>query len=63
METIDVDRLRKDLIEYFGTAMSYNPVAMMDLIKIEKATDQEIINIALNNNINLNDYVINTYGK
>ena len=28
---IDYEKLRKDLIDYFGTAMSFNPMAIMDL--------------------------------
>ena len=33
---IDIERLRKDLIEYFGTASMYNPVAIIYIAKIEK---------------------------
>ena len=55
---IDIERLREDLINYFGTALSYNPIAMMDLIKVENASDVEIIKIAENNNFDLNQYII-----
>lgn len=60
---IDIDKLRKDLIDYYGTATSFNPVVYLDLIKIEKASDQELIDIAIKNNINLNDYIINDIHK
>ena len=40
--TISIDELRNDLINYFGSAMQYNQVAMMDLIKVEQASDYEI---------------------
>ena len=56
--TIDIDELRNDLINYFGSAMQYNQVAMMDLIKVEQASDNEIVNIALKNGFNLYDYEI-----
>lgn len=56
--TIDIDQLREDLETYYGTAMQYNPAAMMDLIKVERASDNEIVKIARDNNINLYDYEI-----
>lgn len=56
--TIDVDSLREDLKTYYGTAREYNPAAVIDLIKVEEASDEEIINIAKDNNINLYDYEI-----
>ena len=59
MENIDIEKLRNDLINYFGTASFYNPTAMMDLIKIEKASDEEVINIAIQNNFDLSRYEIN----
>lgn len=55
---IDIERLREDLINYFGTASSYNPIAMMDLIKVENASDDEIIKIAKKNNFDLKQYII-----
>ena len=55
---IDVDALREDLKTYYGTAMEYNPVAMMDLIKVEQASDNEIVKIAKDNHFNLYDYEI-----
>lgn len=56
--TIDIDELRNDLINYFGSAMQYNQVAMMELIKVEQASDNEIVNIAIKNGFNLYDYEI-----
>ena len=59
-EEIDVERLRKDLLDYYGTAM-YNasPLAIIELSKIERASEDELIQIAINNNINLNEYINN----
>lgn len=55
---IDIERLRDDLIDYFGTAMFYNPAAMMDLEKVRKASDEELIEIAKNNGFDLDKYRI-----
>ena len=61
---IDIKKLNEDLIDYFGTAM-YNasPLAMIELVKIEKASNQEIIQIAIDNNFDLNEYVIYTKNR
>ncbi len=61
--TIDVDELRADLINYFGTASSYNPLAIMDLIKVEQASDEEIVQIALKNGFDLMKYEIKGKGR
>ena len=55
---IDVDDLRNDLISYFGIASFYNPNAMMDLIEIEKASDEQIVQIALQNGFDLSKYEV-----
>lgn len=57
LDKIDIERLKKDLIDYYGTALfSSSPLALMDLSKIERATEEELIQIALNNNFDLNKY-------
>ena len=58
--TIDIETLRKDLIDYFGTAMQFNLMAIMDLTKVENASPEELVEIAQDNNFDLNDYKINT---
>ncbi len=55
---INIERLREDLITYFGTAMFYNPVAMIDLEKVKKANDEQLIEIAINNKFDLSRYKI-----
>lgn len=56
---IDVDRLRRDLMDYFGTAtFSGFPMAVIDLAKIERATDSEIVRIAEKNGFNLRKYIV-----
>ena len=60
---IDIETLRKDLINYFGTAMfASSPLAMIELSKVENASDEDLIEIAKNNNIDLNKYIINSKG-
>ena len=54
---IDYEKLRKDLIDYFGTAMSINPMAIMDLSRVESASDYELVEIAKRNNFDLNKYI------
>ena len=54
---IDIERLRNDLINYFGTAMySGYPQAINELYKVESANDEEIIEIAITNNFDLSKY-------
>lgn len=55
---IDIERLRDDLIDYFGTASFYNKMAMMDLIKVKEASDEELIQIAQKNGFDLKKYII-----
>lgn len=60
---IDYEKLRKDLIDYFGTAFTLNPMAMVDLLKVQNASDEELVDIALKNNFDLNRYKNKTYYK
>lgn len=56
---IDSGKLRNDLKNYYGTAMfSGNKMAMMDLSRVEKASSQELIQIAQNNKIDMNKYIL-----
>lgn len=60
MLELDYNKLRSDLIDYFGTAMfNASPLAMIELSKIENATPEELIKIALNNNFDLSEYQLN----
>jgi len=44
---IDVDRLRRDMKDYFGTAMfSGFPMAVMDLSRVERMSDRELVELA-----------------
>ena len=56
---IDVDRLRRDLKDYYGTAMfNSSPLAVMELSKVERASDHEIVEMARENGVDLRKYII-----
>lgn len=56
---IDVDRLRRDLKDYYGTAMfNASPLAVMELSKVERASDREIVEMAQKNGVDLRKYII-----
>ena len=57
---IDIDKLREDLIDYFGTAMGLFPVATMNLVEVQTASSEKLIQIALKNKFNLNNYVVSS---
>ncbi len=56
---INIERLREDLKNYFGTAIKYSPLAVMNLCEVENADPYQLIEIALKNNFDLNKYIIN----
>ena len=56
-EDLNIDKLREDLLDYYGTAIfNASPLAIIELINIEKASNEELKEIALNNNFDLNEY-------
>ena len=57
-EQIDYEKLREDLMDYFGAAMMCYPMAVIDLSNVENASCEELISIAINNAFNLDDYII-----
>lgn len=55
---IDIEKLREDLINYFGTAMGLFPVAIMNLSEVQTCSADRLIEIAINNNFDLDKYII-----
>ena len=53
---MDYERLREDLKNYFGSAMQFYPVAVMDLVEVERASDEKLEQIAISCGFNLSDY-------
>ena len=58
MNNIDFYRLRRDLIDYYGTATSLFPAAIMEVIDIKKASHEKLLVYARNCGFNLNNYVV-----
>ena len=55
---MDFERLRDELKDYFGTAMAFNPMAVVELSIIESASNEKLTEIATQNGFDLNDYKI-----
>ena len=56
---IDYEKLRSDLINYFGSAMfSGLPMAIIDLSDVEVASNDKLIEIAIKYNWDLTKYQI-----
>lgn len=53
---IDYERLRSDLIDYFGTAMIFNPMAVAELSEVENASEYKLEQIAQQNGFDLSNY-------
>ena len=55
---IDGDKLREDLMNYYGSATPFYPAAILEVSRVENATPEELLSIAQSNNVNLNNYEI-----
>lgn len=56
--SIDINRLRRDLKDYYGTAMFGGfPMAMIDVSKVERASADELIALAQSCGVDINKYV------
>ena len=54
---IDIDQLREDMLNNYGTAMFNGfPMSLVDIQKIEKATDDELVIMAKKEKINMFEY-------
>lgn len=54
----DYEKLRSDLKDHYGTAMFAGfSAAMMDMSKIDKASDEELLRIAKKEKMNLCKYM------
>ena len=54
---IDLERLRNDLLNYFGSAYGFGfSIAVLDLSRVEIASEEELIQIAIQNGFNLENY-------
>ena len=56
---IDISRLRRDLEDYYGTAMfSGFPMAVMDLSRVERMSGRELVELAQKNGVDLGKYIV-----
>lgn len=65
MEEIDINKLKQDLKDYYEAAyftLGYG-AALMDSFDLDNLSDVEIINKAIDNGINLEQYIINNSNK
>ena len=42
-----IEEIRNKVIDYYGTSMNFNPIALMDLNRCSKMTDEEILEEAI----------------
>lgn len=65
MEEIDINKLKQDLKDYYEAAyftLGYG-AALMNSFDLDNLSDEEIINKAIDNGINLEQYIINNSNK
>lgn len=57
----DYKKLQNELTDYFGTAMhAGNPAAMIDLIHVQRSTNEELLRTAQQNGFDLSGYTKDT---
>ena len=54
----DFERLRDDLMDYYGSAMQYFPMAVMELSDVENASEGKLLEMANDAGFNLEDYFL-----
>ena len=59
-ENIDYESLRRDLIDYFGSAMSSFPLALMDVVNVESASEEELLELAIENGFDLSNHIVSS---
>ncbi|MBQ1812976.1 MAG: hypothetical protein II119_03390 [Bacilli bacterium] len=60
---IDGDKLKRDLMDYYGSATPFYPAAFLDVSRVENATPEELLDIANSNNVDLSSYEIKSKVK
>ena len=65
MEEIDINKLKQDLKDYYEAAyftLGYG-AALMDSFDLDNLSDEEIINKAIDNGLNIENYIVNRSNK
>lgn len=56
--TLDIDRLRDDLEQHYqGIMFNVSPAAMVELDKVERANPETLVRMAIDNDIDLTNYL------
>ena len=55
-EKIDIEKLREDLMDMYGAGVPFIPAMMMEVVDLENASDEEILEEAEDNKIDLTKY-------
>lgn len=56
---IDISWLRRDMKDYYGTAMFNGfPMAVVDLSKVERMPDRELVELEQKNGVDLRKYIV-----
>lgn len=53
---IDYERLRTDLLDYYGTAIGSFSIALMDVIEVERVSEEELVEVAQKLKVDLTKY-------
>lgn len=65
MIEIDINKLKQDLKDYYESVyftLGYG-AALMDSFDIDNLSDEEIINKAIENGLNIEKYIVNSSNK
>ena len=53
---INIDELRNDLLNYYGSAMTVFPQAVVEFTEVQNASNEKLIEIAILNGFDLENY-------
>ena len=52
----DFERLRIDLLRFFGESMMFNQMAMLNIVDVENADNEKLLHLAQSNGFDLEEY-------
>ena len=53
---MNINLAENDLIDYYGSAMSCNPMSVVELSDVQTASNAKLVQIAIQNGFDLNEY-------
>ena len=54
----DFERLRIDLLRFFGESMMFNQMAMLNIVDVENADNEKLLHLAQSNGFDLDEYKV-----